>query len=106
MVYIIGSVSQEDEIKQIAEYFKKNEGFSVIYVKSQPDKSIESLIFDCYKNISESDLVVAVPKKNGTFGIGVTYEIMFAKFIGKEVMKVSIEDIKNPKWIQKRRSFY
>lgn len=105
MLYVIGSVKQEHDIREIANYFKNKEGFDVKYVKAEPDESLTDLILDCFDIISKSEIIVAVKKPDGSYGTGTTYEICFANFIGKEVIEMSIDDLNNPEWIAKRKTF-
>lgn len=84
-LYIIGSLSQEEAIKSIADYYIGTERYRVRYVKKEPQKSLKSIIQKCFLNIVWADRVIAVPKSDGTYGEGVTYEIVFAKLIGKRV---------------------
>lgn len=109
MIYVIGSVSQEEDIKKVADYFrnyfKDKGGFTVEYVKKEPEKSLVTLILECFNKIQESDTVVAVKKPDGSYGTGTTYEICFAKFIGKEVIEISVNDIEEleSKWNKNKK---
>ena len=40
---------------------------------------------EAFQKISEADSIVAVQKEEGGLGEGATYEVTFAKFIGKKV---------------------
>ena len=106
MLYIIGSVKQEHEIREVANYFKNKEGFAVEHVKAEPDIPLPTLILECFNKISKADGIVAVKKPDGSYGTGTTYEICFAKFIGKDVIEMSIDDLNNPEWIEKRKTFH
>jgi len=84
-IYIIGSLSQADKIESTAKYYIGTGRYDVRYVKPEPEKNLMTLIEKCFKNILWSDRVYVVPKSDGTFGDGVSYEIAFAKMIGKIV---------------------
>lgn len=88
--YVIGSIKQADDIKRVADSLMSN--FNVRYVKPEPDIPLSDLIHNCYRNISEADFVFAVQKPDGTFGEGVTYEIEFAYFLGKNILKIKDVD--------------
>lgn len=88
-VFIIGSMSVVDDIEKVAEKYSAL-GVNVKYAKKQPDKNLEDLIEDALKCISEADMIVAVPKPDGTFGEGTTYEMMFAIHLGKTVYEVNM----------------
>lgn len=105
MLHIIGSVKQERDIREVANYFQNIEGFAVEYEKAEPDKSLNTLILDCFKKISKADGIVAVKKPDGSYGTGTTYEICFAKFIGKDVIEMSVNDLNDPEWVKQRRAF-
>lgn len=83
-VYIIGTLSREDAIKETALYYLKL-GYSVSMVRKQPNENKENLIMRCFRNIEDSILIVAVPHKDGTCGEGTQYEIAYAKMLGKRV---------------------
>lgn len=89
--YIIGSISQEKEIKKLAEKYL-NMGFKVEYVKSEPDKSFPNLIHQYYDNILKASKIIAFMKPDGTFGNGVWYEIIFAKMFNKTVYGYNVLD--------------
>lgn len=84
-LYIIGSLSQEEVIKSTADYYIGTGRYRVRYVKREPRKSLEALIRKCFLNIIWADRVMVIPKHDGTLGNGVTYEMVFAKLIGKRV---------------------
>jgi hypothetical protein len=83
-VYIIGTLSREDAIEEAALYYLRL-GHSVSMVRKQPNENKEDLIMHCFKNIQESNHVVAIPHKDGTCGEGTQYELAYAKFLGKSV---------------------
>lgn len=86
-VFVIGSLSYEEEIKKVASFFKEEMGDEVDHVRKQPEKSLEILIKESFESISKADRIVAVKKPNGTFGDGTLYEMAFANFIGKPITK-------------------
>lgn len=106
MLFVIGSIQYEENIKKVAEYFREKEGFVVEYVKPEPNVELSTLILQVFKNIDKSDAVVAVKKPDGTYGYGTLYEIQFAIFIDKEVIEVSPDDITDPEWLEDRKKFY
>lgn len=61
-------------------------GCKVDHVRKQPDKNFEDLVWEAFQKIYEADLIVAIQKEEGGFGEGITYEVAFARFIGKEVI--------------------
>lgn len=83
-IFTIGPISREEDIKRIAEYYKKL-GYDVDYVRNQPDKLFVELVSEAFRKISEADKIIAVQKKEGGLGEGTTYEVTFARFIGKDV---------------------
>ncbi len=91
-IFVIGSLSVEDSIKSVADLYSTL-GADVKYVKKQPDKSLEYLIKEAFERISEADMIVAVPKPDGTFGEGTTYELAFAKHLGKITWKYTVDEV-------------
>lgn len=83
-IYIIGTLSREDVIEEVALYYLRL-GYSVSMVKKQPNESKEKLIIQCFKNIENSTRIVAVPRQDGTLGEGTQYEVAYAKFLEKKV---------------------
>lgn len=83
-IFIIGTLSREDEIQKAAMYYLYL-GYSVRIVRKQPDIEQEALIIDCLKNIDKCDKVIAIPHEDGTLGTGTLYETAYAQKIGKEV---------------------
>ena len=84
-VFVIGSVSQEDIIKNVASDYLSSE-CEVRYVSRQPSVDRETLIWKAFTNIMWADLVVAVSKPDGSFGDGTKYEMIFAMFNAKTVI--------------------
>lgn len=90
-VFIIGSMSCEKWIKFVARVFKKI-GCEVDYAKKQPEKRFDTLVAEAFRSIADADLIVAIGKADGTFGEGTTYELAFAEFIGKVIIKFNLEE--------------
>lgn len=90
-VFIIGSVSCEMWIKIAARFFKKV-GCEVDYAKKQPEKRFDTLVAEAFRSIADADLIVAIGKADETFGEGTTYELAFAEFIGKVIIKFNLEE--------------
>lgn len=84
-VYVIGSISNYSRITKAA-YEYTEMGNDVNYVFPQPDKSLKELIVDCFHRIREADLIVVVVKDDGSIGDGVTYEIVYAESLGKDII--------------------
>lgn len=84
-IFIIGSLSREKRIEETAK-FLRSIGCNVDHVRKQPDKSFEDLVWEAYQKIFEADLIVAIQKEEGVLGEGTTYEVAFARFIGKDVV--------------------
>ena len=83
-IYVIGSLGRDEKIKETANYYKSL-GNNVQYVKKQPHLSCRKLVEECFNKIEKADLVVVIPKCDGSIGIGVTYEIVFANRVGTKV---------------------
>ena len=89
--YIIGSLSQESQIKKFAKKLSSI-GNNVKYVFSQPDKDFQDLVTECFDNIEWADIIYAVKKKDGTIGNGVTYELEYAKRLKKQIVLIDTKD--------------
>ena len=82
--YVIGSLSQEKEIEDFAR--RKSLSFeSIEWVKSEPSKSFDILVKECFDKIDNADVVISILKPNGTFGRGTTYELEYARRMGKDI---------------------
>lgn len=88
-IFVIGSVSQELDIRRVANYLKEL-GHDVDFVKRQLNTPLSELVENAYDKIYEVDEVVAVPKTDGSLGEGTTYEVAFAKFVGTPVHIVNM----------------
>lgn len=87
-IIIISSLSQENEIKEVADYYKKL-GHIVDYPIKQSDKEFSRIVEDYLYRISLADVVVAITKSDGTFGTGVTYELAFARYLNKPIVIIT-----------------
>lgn len=83
-ICVIGSMGRDEKIKEVAKYYKSL-GNNVECVKKQPQLSCRKLVEECFNKIEKADEVVVIPKCDGTIGIGVTYEIVFANRVGTKV---------------------
>lgn len=88
-VYVIGSISQEPKIRQVAKLFEQFPSCTVRHVKSESG-NIDDLIDKCFDTICNfADIVVVVPKSIHPvllIGDGVRYEMAYAKSMGKPVL--------------------
>ena len=87
-VFIIGSISQEEELRNVADLYAQL-GCEVQHVMKESDH-LMNLIEKAYTTIREwADLVVVVPKSVYpvmSLGHGTQYEICYAKSLGKPVV--------------------
>ena len=81
-VIIIASLSQENDIKNVTEHYRKI-GCFVDYPIRQSDKEFSEIVDNYLYRINLADLVVVISKPDGTLGRGSTYELSFAKFLNK-----------------------
>lgn len=89
-VVIIASLSQEDDIKDVKDYYLSL-GYLVAYPKAQfNNKSFHEIVEDYFYEISLADKVVAITKDDGSFGEGSTYELAFAKFLNKPIEIINL----------------
>lgn len=82
-VFIIGSLSQENDISQFAQSLMDE--YDVKFVRKQPNKSFTVLVKEAFDNILEADILYVILKPNGMMGDGTTYEVEYAKRLGKEI---------------------
>lgn len=83
-MYIIGSLSQMDDILKMKELHK--DLYTVITVKKEKQNiSFENIVRDCFKKITECNRLLVVTKPDSSLGEGVTYEVEFARFLGKNI---------------------
>ena len=90
-IVIIASLSQEDEIKKVADGYKKM-GHLVDYPVKQQNKEFSRIVEDYLYRIGVADKVVAITKADGTFGEGATYEIAFAKYLNKPIRILNLHN--------------
>lgn len=87
-IYVIGSISQEREIEDVAIKYE-NMGCDVRYVKKESDDLKFDLIRNTFLHIeSWADLIIVVPKSLNSlsFGEGTMYEIEHAKSFNKPIV--------------------
>ena len=87
--FVIGSLSQEQEIEKIA--FSLMDKYYVYFISKQPNKSFDILVKEAFDTILISDVIFVLLKPDGTIGQGVTYEIEFAKRMNKKIEYISSE---------------
>jgi nucleoside 2-deoxyribosyltransferase len=106
-LFIIGSLSNMDYIKKVGDVYRR-QGYEVTTVHNQPFKTPSEIVLNTYRTIEETDAVIAVTKKDGSFGDGTTYEIAFASHIGKPVRvlnHIDIDKMVKPTLNEKERKF-
>ncbi len=81
-ICILASLSQRLAIEEAVEHYK-SQGNIVDYPIEQHDKTLFEIDYDYICRIASADMVVAIPKHDGTFGESVTYELAIAKYLGK-----------------------
>jgi hypothetical protein len=81
--FVIGSLSQEAEIEDFALSLANK--YDVTFVKKQPNKSFNILVEEAFNNILMADVIFVLLKQDGTIGHGTTYEIEYAKRLGKVI---------------------
>lgn len=86
-VYVIGSMTCADKIEETAQMYR-DFGHSVKYAYPRPEVCLDILIMESFQNIAESNLVVAVAKEDKTYGTGTLYEMGFAQFLSKPIVKI------------------
>ena len=89
-IFIIGSLSQVNELKEIADVLRKD--FDVTYVHPRPNDTIDVIIHDAFDEIEKCNHVVALRKPDKSFGRGTLYEIEFAKRIHKPITFVNSQN--------------
>ena len=80
--FVIGSLSQADEIKKIAEMVQEN-GFYMDFVKPE-NKPFADMVHNAFFKISNADFVIALQKPDGTYEYEtpVAYWMPFNRGIG------------------------
>lgn len=81
----IGSMSCAKTIENTAKEYEQ-EGYCVQYVRPRPKEPIVSLIEDAFDMIDWAEIVIPIPKKDGSFGEGTLYEMAYAKRKGKIIL--------------------
>lgn len=81
-ICILASLSQQSAIEKAVQHYK-SQGCLVDYPIEQHDKTLFELDFDYICRIAAADMVVAIPKPDGSFGESVTYELAVAKYLDK-----------------------
>ena len=89
-IYIIGSLSQADEIKDIAN--RLLDFGNIRYVKPEPDKTFAKCVQTCFDNIEWANIIHVITKPDGSLGEGVTYEVEYAKRLCKTIHIHNIHD--------------
>lgn len=82
-VVILGSISNIVEIHEMADIVKRSVYTNVWNPEPQPNVELKTLIRECFDQIRMADIVYAVSKKNGSIGDGVSYELEYARSLGK-----------------------
>lgn len=87
-ITFIGSLTQEGEMHEAAKKIRSmyKEVIQIHIPGRLQGMTFEEIVTYWYENIKKSDLVIAFPKEDGRFGEGSTYEISFARLIGKLVL--------------------
>ena len=83
-ICILASLSQQSDIKEAVQHYKP-QSCLVDYPIERPDKSLFEIDFDYICRIAAADMVVAIPKLDGSFGESVTYELAVAKYLDKPI---------------------
>lgn len=81
-ICILASLSQRSDIEEAVRLYKSY-GNLVDYPIEQRDKTLFQIDYDYICRIASADMVVAIPKYDGSFGESVTYEMAVAKYLGK-----------------------
>ena len=91
-IFVIGSQDQYEEMVKLGEYQKSclkdvypNSVITVTIAETrcEPDMKEARVIKKNLKNISKSNLVLALEKEDGGFDMNTTYLMAFAEFLGK-----------------------
>lgn len=86
--FIIGSLSQESQIKEIAEILSHK--INVSYVHKEEGVNLASLISNAFDNIDKADIIIALGKSNGDIGDGTLYELEYAKRMNKKIYVINV----------------
>ena len=91
-IFIIGSQDQYEDMVRLGEYQKNclkdvypNSVITITIAETgfKPDMQEERVIKKNLKNISKSNLILALEKEDGGFDMNTTYLMAFAEFLGK-----------------------
>lgn len=89
-VFVIGAPTQYEDMIKLGEYEKNllkrtcpDCVASVTVAELKPDVTDAEIIKKNIKNISESNVVLALKREDGTFDKDTTYLMAFAEFLGK-----------------------
>lgn len=98
-IVILGSCSQGETFDKMEQKYKLK-GHNVWRPIKQPDRPFKELVQECFEAIKNADEVIAIPKPDGSFGQGTTYDICFAEFLGKDVQidQSKEQEIVKKKW--------
>lgn len=83
-ICILASLSQKSTIEEAVRHYKQ-QGCLVDYPVEQSDKTLFEIDFDYICRIASADMVMAIPKPDGSFGESVTYELAVAKYLDKPI---------------------
>lgn len=90
-IFIIGAPAQHEEMVELGEYEKSV--FEDIYSYSNVDVTIadvsdDTMIKENFKNMSESNIIFALQKEDGSFDKDSAYLIAFAEYIGRKPIHI------------------
>lgn len=87
--FVIGSLSQEKQIQKLA--ISLMDKYYVYFVEKEPCKPFDILVKEAFDNISNCDVIFVLLKPDGTIGQGTTYEVEFARRMGKKVEYINAQ---------------
>ncbi|MDR1549045.1 MAG: hypothetical protein LBT06_10720 [Hungatella sp.] len=90
-IFVIGSPTNVHLIKRIAEKYGVA-GSDVDYVKPESSYTFTQCVQQAFDKIMKSDIVVVIPKHDGSLKRGTIYEMIFAEEMGKQ-LDLFIEDV-------------
>lgn len=91
-VCILASLSQKSDIETVANHYKKDGNLVDYPIPSRKNRL--SICLDYIYKIKNADIIVAIPKRDRTFGDSVTYELAIAKYFDKPV----VYKLREPFW--------
>lgn len=95
--YVIGSLKQQDTIKQVANFLSSCKDATVEYVKPEANKNFQQCVSSCFSKILWTDTICAITKNDGKIGEGVIYELEYAKRLGKKIFIINKKE--NNLWV-------